>query len=145
MSNLFSVLFFAINGQSQSKLAHAIRYLIAGGAVFLFDVLVFFLFFDIFENSVATANIISKSLGATLGYFLHYYYTFSWGSKKHSKQKVVEYILLAFANTALSTFFIFILVSVENWPAIPCKIIVDAFVILLAFVISRSVIFKKEL
>ncbi|ALO36433.1 hypothetical protein CMT41_18055 [Colwellia sp. MT41] len=145
MNNIFTLFFQSVLGKSQNKIAHLIRYLISGGGVFILDFSVFLLLFEWFEFSAAMANIISKGIGASTGYVLHSYYTFSWKKNKNTKRAAFDYALLTLTNVIISTLLLFLLIDIQHWSPVTWKILVDIFVILVAFFVARYFIFRKEL
>jgi putative flippase GtrA len=125
-------------------LSQSIRYLFAGGLVFLIDLLVFVAISHSLPDMVVEANLASKVAGGFFGFFIHNYWTFSWTKTRPSSFQYFSYAGLLIFNMILSSILVYLLVIMSGIPAIVGKLISDVAVIITAFLLSRAFVFKGK-
>lgn len=128
--------------RDNTVLAQAMRYLLAGGLVFSLDVGVFYLITTVWPAWYIEANLVSKSIGALTGFFLHRYFTFSWEHRDNAAAQGVMYVLLLGFNLMLSSLLLYLLVEWVGLIELYAKVLTDVLVILVAFVGSRLLVFR---
>jgi len=119
-------------------------YLIAGGLTTLVDIAVFAALLSAgFAN---TANIISVLTAVVFAYFINKLMVFA--TRCESFRELCREAVAFFASRGLTTIFAIVayefLVSLLKFPPIPSKIAVTIAVILLNYILSVAVVFRKK-
>ena len=122
------------------------RYLIFGALTTLVNIVAYSILYYIFSINNATSNIIAWIIGATFAYITNKLYVFN--SKVNTKKDLLKEILY-FYGCRLLTLIIdeaIMIVTVDKfgWNALLMKIIANIIVIVLNFVFSKILIFKKK-
>ena len=123
-----------------------IRYLIFGALTTLVNIVAYSILYYAFHINNATSNIIAWIIGATFAYITNKLYVFN--SKVNTKIELLKEILY-FYGCRLLTLVIdeaIMIVTVDKfgWNALLMKIIANIIVIILNFVFSKILIFKKK-
>ena len=122
------------------------RYLIFGALTTLVNIVAYSILYYVFHINNATSNIIAWIIGATFDYITNKLYVFN--SKVNTKIELLKEILY-FYGCRLLTLIIdeaIMIVTVDKfgWNALLMKIIANIIVIILNFVFSKILIFKKK-
>ncbi len=122
------------------------RYLIFGALTTLVNIVAYSILYYVFHINNATSNIIAWIIGATFAYITNKLYVFN--SKVNTKIELLKEILY-FYGCRLLTLIIdeaIMIVTVDKfgWNALLMKIIANIIVIILNFVFSKILIFKKK-
>ena len=122
------------------------RYLIFGALTTLVNIVAYSILYYVFHINNATSNIIAWIIGATFAYITNKLYVFN--SKVNTKIELLKEILY-FYGCRLLTLVIdeaIMIVTVDKfgWNALLMKIIANIIVIVLNFVFSKILIFKKK-
>ena len=123
-----------------------IRYLIFGALTTLVNIVAYSILYYAFHINNATSNIIAWIIGATFAYITNKLYVFN--SKVNTKIELLKEILY-FYGCRLLTLVIdeaIMIVTVDKfgWNALLMKIIANIIVIILNFIFSKILIFKKK-
>ena len=127
---------------NQSAMHQAARYGLVGACVFTTDLAVFWLILQVAPPAYLAANAAGKVAGAALGFVLHKRFTFGWQQKDRGSRQLVAYLCLFAANLALSSAMLALLVAGLAVHKLVAKVLVDAVVIAIAFVVSRHWIYR---
>ena len=122
------------------------RYLIFGALTTLVNIVAYSILYYVFHINNATSNIIAWIIGATFAYITNKLYVFN--SKVNTKIELLKEILY-FYGCRLLTLVIdeaIMIVTVDKfgWNALLMKIIANIIVIILNFIFSKILIFKKK-
>lgn len=129
-------------GVNQSAMHQAARYGLVGACVFAADLAVFWLVLHAAPPAYLAANAAGKIAGAGLGFVLHKRFTFGWRQKDRGARQLVSYLCLLAANLALSSALLALLVGGLAVDKLVAKVLVDAVVIAIAFVVSRHWVYR---
>ena len=122
----------------------ATRYLVVGLFVVAVDYLAYVLMTHFFPSTYIAANILGKTVGAFSGFFLHKHYTFAGQQDKSTPTQMVLYVALYFGNMTLSSFLIYLGVTLFSCNELLAKIVADAAVIACSFLLNRLLVFKHS-
>lgn len=106
------------------------------------DILVFWIFINAASDKYLIANLAAKFIAATLGFVLHDQFTFSGDKTTPITSRIIKYSALFAGNSLLATLLLFSFVDLGKLDTFYSKIGVDILIIIIAFVISRKLIFK---
>lgn len=123
-------------------LRQGMRYLVAGGVVFACDFLVFSVIVLMAPVLLIPANVAGKIAGAALGFVLHRNWTFAGVHRDSATRQLISYLLLLLFNIAASSALLWLLAEALGLWVPAAKLVADAVVIALAFVIGRSIVFR---
>jgi putative flippase GtrA len=120
-----------------------ILYLIFGGLTTLINVIVYYFCHDICSLSNVLSNIIAWIIAVIFAFVTNKIYVFE------SKSKSILYELSTFFACRLGTGIIdlvimFVTVDILKWNSLFMKIISNVIVIILNFVFSKLIVFKKD-
>lgn len=122
------------------------RYLIFGALTTIVNILAYSILYYIFSINNATSNIIAWIIGATFAYITNKLYVFN--SKVNTKKDLLKEILYFYGCRLLTLVIdeaiMIITVDKFGWNALLMKIIANIIVIVLNFVFSKILIFKKK-
>lgn len=131
--------------ENRSHIAYqGIKYVLVGVAIYAIEVFVFLLLTNIDFVNYLYANGFAKVIAAGCGFFLHKHITFSWDQAGSIKPQLVKYVSLLIFNLCLANALLYLSVDVMGWHVLLMKVITDAIVIVLAFLVSRSFIFGSK-
>lgn len=123
-----------------------IRYLLVGGVIYAIDILFFTGSVSVFGNEYyLAANIAAKTVAAVTGFFLHKHYTFNGEQHHNAHQQFLMYIGLFVFNILLSSVLIFLLIGLLSLSSIPARIAVDVVVTVMAFIVSKKIVFRSRI
>lgn len=125
-----------------SLAVQTVRYLIVGGVVFCIDIALFATFLAYAGNqNYLAANAMAKIITAVVAFCLHKKFTFVSEYRYGVRKQFARYIMLVLFNMSLSMFILYIFVSFFSFPEISSRVSADIIVIIVAFVLSRNVVF----
>ena len=130
---------------AQKPAVQLVRFLAVGVFVFAADALVYWLFVEVLTMSIYWANLIAKFFGASLGFVLHKFVTFSWRQASDGSTQLGKYILLWFINMVAANMILFIGTSMLALPHFPVKIFGDIIIVASSFLIGRFFIFHEKI
>ncbi len=121
------------------------RYLVFGALATLVNIVVYDVFFYLFKVPNATSNIIAWIVAAVFAYFTNKMCVFN---SKVSTKKALLYEIVSFFGCRFLTLIIdeaIMIVTVDKllWNAALMKVLSNIIVIILNFVFSKVIIFKK--
>ena len=88
------------------------------------------------------ANVLGKAVGAGVGFVLHRRVTFTWRQRDRAASQLGAYLAVFAFNLVLSSALLWALVGRLGLDAYVAKLAVDALVIGLAFVLSRTWVYR---
>lgn len=116
------------------------RYLLTGAGLFLIDLAVFMTCTLIFGLEVWLGQIISRTVGAIVGFFGHKYFSFH-SKKEHSRSLLAlqssVYILITILNILLSPIVVYMAVEVTHGKLISAKIITEIILVGETYILLR--------
>lgn len=120
-----------------------ILYLLFGGLTTLINIATYFIFYDILHLNNVASNIIAWIVSVIFAFITNKIYVFE------SKSKSIIYELSTFFACRLGTGFLdlgimYLTVDILKWNALLMKVISNIVVIVLNFVFSKLIIFKKD-
>jgi len=126
-----------------NKYKMPILYLFFGGLTTFINIFVYFICYNIFNLSNVSSNIVAWIIAVIFAFITNKIYVFE------SKSKSILYELSAFLACRLGTGVLdlgimYLTVDILKWNALLMKIISNIIVIVLNFVFSKLVIFKKD-
>lgn len=122
------------------------RYLIFGALTTVVNIVVYAILYYALNINNATSNIIAWILGATFAYVTNKLYVFD--SKVSNKKELLREIAYFYGcrllTLAIDEAIMIITVDNWNWNALLMKILANIIVIILNFIFSKILIFKKK-
>lgn len=122
-----------------------IKYIMASLSSFLVDIVLFSIFLTLFSNlsdtkSIVIATILARILSSTYNYFINAKLIF----KKMNKASIIKYFILVFITMWTSASIVSYLKSIWLINSVVIKVLIDAIIFVINFVIQREFIFKKS-
>lgn len=122
-----------------------IKYIIVALSSFFIDILLFSLFLIAFNKigvtyPIIVSTIIARILSSLYNYFINAKLVF----KKMNKWSIIKYFLLVFIQMWVSAFVVSWICKLIPINPVLLKMIVDAFIFIVNFIIQREFIFKKN-
>ncbi|MFT5720530.1 MAG: putative flippase GtrA [Motiliproteus sp.] len=122
----------------------AFRYLLTGGGLFCIDLLCFLLCLELLGLSVAMAQVISRSVGALVGFFGHKYFSFKNNTSADSSVSRLSlqslgYFIVTFVNIMLSPFVVSYCMDLFRDNILIAKIVAEVFLVLETYLLLRLV------
>lgn len=128
------------------KHQEAMRYLIFGALTTLVNIIVYAICYYMLQINNATSNVIAWILGATFAYITNRLYVFD--SKVTTKiellREAIYFYACRFLTLAIDEGIMILTVDKWGWNALLMKIIANIVVIILNFIFSKILIFKKK-
>ena len=122
------------------------RYLIFGALTTLVNIVAYAVFYYIFHISNGVSNVIAWIIGATFAYITNKFYVFN--SKVNTKTELLKEIVYFYGcrliTLAIDEGIMIVAVDKLGWNALLMKIIANIIVIILNFIFSKILIFKKN-
>ena len=122
------------------------RYLIFGALTTLVNIVAYAIFYYVFHIDNAISNVIAWILGATFAYVTNRLYVFK--SKVHTKKELIKEIVYFYGcrllTLAIDEGIMILTVDKWGWNALVMKVIANIIVIILNFIFSKILIFKKK-
>lgn len=122
------------------------RYLIFGALTTLVNIIAYAVLYYVFHINNAISNIIAWIIGATFAYITNKLYVFN--SKVNTKKDLLKEIVYFYGCRLLTLAFdegiMIVTVDKFGWNALLMKIIANIIVIILNFIFSKILIFKKK-
>ena len=128
------------------KYKEVILYLVFGGLTTLTNIGAYALFARVFHMNLMAANGLALALSILFAYVTNKLFVFesktdSWGAVL---QEFASFMACRLATAVLDMFLMYITVSVAGLYDLLMKVIVNIIVIVLNFVFSKLIIFKKK-
>lgn len=123
-----------------------LRYLATGASLFLLDLAIYVVLHLGFGVAIMTAQLVSRTTGAAVGFVGHKFFSFGVGGEKQASSTTsqgVAYSVVMAVNILLSPFLVVFLVYLLDGRAIVGKLFSDAIIITETFLLLR-VIFRPE-
>ncbi len=122
------------------------RYLIFGALTTIVNIIAYYIFYYIFHIDNAISNVIAWIIGATFAYITNKHYVFN--SKVNTKKELFKEIVYFYGCRLLTLAFdegiMIFTVDKLGWNALLMKIVSNVIVIILNFIFSKILIFKKK-
>lgn len=122
------------------------RYLVCGALATVVNIGVYAIFFYLIKLNNSTSNIIAWIVAAIFAYITNR--TIVFDSKVNTKKGLIREIVSFFGCRLLTLVvdegIMILTVDMLNWPGILMKILANIIVIILNFIFSKILIFKKE-
>jgi putative flippase GtrA len=116
------------------------RYLLTGVGLFLLDLAIFLACVTIVGLDVRIGQIISRTVGATVGFFGHKYYSFR-SEREHSLSLLAlqgsGYTLITILNILLSPIILYVVIRMTQGDLISAKIISEIILVSQTYVLLR--------
>lgn len=94
------------------------------------------------EGAYLPANALGKAIGAAVGFVLHRKVTFTWRQRDPARRQLPAYLAVFAFNLALSSVLLWALVGRLGLDAYVTRLAIDALVIALAFLLSRTWVYR---
>ena len=128
------------------KHREGMRYLIFGALTTIVNIVSYAILYYIFHISNAVSNILAWIIGATFAYITNKLYVFN--SKVKNKKELLKEIIYFYGcrllTLAIDEGIMILAVDKLGWNALLMKIIANIIVIILNFIFSKILIFKKK-
>ena len=122
------------------------RYLVFGALTTIVNIIAYYIFYYIFHIDNAISNVIAWIVAATFAYITNKYYVFN--SKVNTKKELFKEIVYFYGCRLLTLIFdegiMIFTVDKLGWNALLMKIVSNIIVIVLNFIFSKILIFKKK-
>ena len=122
------------------------RYLIFGALTTLVNIVAYAILYYALHISNATSNVIAWILGATFAYITNKLYVFDSkvSTKKELLKEIIYFYICRLLTLAIDEAIMIITVDNWAWNALLMKIVANIIVIILNFIFSKILIFKKK-
>jgi putative flippase GtrA len=123
-----------------------VRYLATGAALFFLDLAIYVVLHMGFGIAIMTAQLISRTTGAAVGFIAHKFISFAAGDQPQASsvaRQSIAYTIVMGANIIISPFLVVWLVGLLDGRAVAGKLVSDAIIITETYLILR-VIFRAE-
>ncbi|MBR0427973.1 MAG: GtrA family protein [Clostridia bacterium] len=128
------------------KHKEGMRYLIFGALTTIVNIIAYAVLYYLFHISNAVSNILAWIIGATFAYITNKLYVFN--SKVNTKKELLKELVYFYGcrllTLAIDEGIMIVAVDKLGWNALLMKIIANIIVIILNFVFSKILIFKKQ-
>jgi putative flippase GtrA len=118
-------------------------YFFVGGFSAFSDLVLLFIFVDVFHIFYLIAATLSFTIVSTVAFFLHKQYTFQHKSKQN-KLRYFVFIVVAVSGLLWSLFFLYLFVSILNMYYLFAAVIVKFIVLGWNFLMNKFVTFRKS-
>jgi putative flippase GtrA len=116
------------------------RYLLTGAGLFLIDLAVFMMCVIVLGVDVRLGQIISRTIGAIVGFFGHKYFSFR-SNREHSLSLLAfqgsTYTLITIFNILLSPIVLYMAVETTHGELISAKVITEIILVIETYVLLR--------
>lgn len=140
--NQYKAVVDCVDGFKKKFNHDTIRYLVVGVVVYLVDLCSYLILLYLFGIGISFANWSGKTLGGVVGFFAHRSFTFRAQTGDTTKQAIRYFIILILYAPFSSLVLKIILFFLSN--AVVAKFLSDGFCIVLSYIFSKFLIFKKE-
>lgn len=128
--------------RDQRLIDQLLRYGLVGLIVVASDFAAYAAVLWLSDQAYLAANGLGKAVGAGVGFVLHRRVTFTWSQRDHAPRQLGAYLAVFAFNVALSSTLLWALVGKLGLDAYFAKLAVDALVIALAFLLSRTWVYR---
>jgi len=140
--NLFSV-FWRWCWRTYYKNEEVWNYLIVGALSTVLSIGIFIIFVSIINMHFVLANILSWTIGVIFSYCLNRLFVFHSIENKKT-QEFIKFVASRVLSMGIDTFLMIVLVSLIMLDDVIAKLIVAIVIIILNYIMSKYVIFKKS-
>lgn len=126
----------------QPVIDQLVRYGLVGLVVVASDFAAYAALLWLAPDAYLPANCLGKATGALVGFLLHRKVTFTWVQRDAASRQFGAYITVFLFNLALSSALLWLLVGRFGLDEYLSKIGVDALVITVAFLLSRTWVYR---
>lgn len=130
-----------INIYNQYKMP--ILYIFFGGLTTLVNIVVYFICYDILSLSNILSTIIAWILSVILAFITNKFYVFE-SKKNNVLYEISTFFGCRFGTGILDVGIMYLTVDILKWNALLMKIISNVIVIVLNYILSKVIIFKKK-
>jgi len=122
-----------------------ILYIIFGGLTTLINIVVYWICRNLLKIQVVPADIIAWILSVIFAYVTNKIWVFESKSTKASVliREVAEFFAARLFSLGFDVLFLYVTVEKFSWPDLPMKIIANVVVIVLNYLFSKLLIFRK--
>lgn len=123
-----------------------ILYLVFGVLTTIINIASYHIFYNVLHFSNTLSNVISWLLSVTFAYITNKIWVFESTDKgiKAIFREVISFFSCRLATGVLDILIMYISVDILSYPALPFKVISNVVVIILNYVMSKLIIFKKQ-
>jgi putative flippase GtrA len=120
-----------------------VKYLIAGGTAATTDLVLLFIFHDIFKIKVVVSATLAFVIAFFVSFYLQKFWTFRDNSRDKLKQQMGVYFLVGATNTGINAVAMYVLVEKNHLWYMLAQVIVAGSIALYSFLIYKFFIFKE--
>jgi putative flippase GtrA len=123
-----------------------LRYLATGASLFFLDLGIYVVLHTVFGVSIMTAQLVSRTAGAAVGFLAHKFISFGVGAEQQASSAArqgISYTIVMGANILISPFLVAWMVGLLDDRAVVGKLVSDAIIIAETYLILR-IIFRAE-
>ncbi len=124
------------------KYKEIIYYLIFGGLTTLINIIVFYLFNDLFNVYYLVSNVIAWVVSVLFAYITNKTVVFKSDNKVFKES--VTFFIFRVISLGIDMLFMYLLIDIISIDSLIAKIIVNVIVVILNYVFSKLFIFKKK-
>lgn len=128
------------------KHQEGMRYLIFGALTTLVNIIAYAILYYVFHIENSISNVIAWIIGATFAYITNKLYVFN--SKVNTRKELIKEIVYFYGcrllTLAVDEGIMILTVDKFGWNALLMKILANIIVIILNFIFSKILIFRKE-
>ena len=121
---------------------HAFRYVLTGAVLFLVDLAIFILCAGILGLDVRIAQVVSRTTGATAGFFGHKFYSFKSNRTGGVPVWAAEggaYTLITLFNIAISPFVVYTAIALAGGSLVTGKLIAEMVLVTGTYLLLKAV------
>lgn len=125
--------------------ARIFRFLLSGGTAFSTDIVLLYLFTDIFGVWYLASAIIAFIFAFFVSFILHKFWTFGDRSRDAMHMQMGIYFLVAIVNLALNTLFVYVFVEWVGLHYIIAQVVASLLIAVESFFVYQRFIFKNTI
>ena len=125
------------------KNKEVINYLIVGFLTTIVSIVSYFIFRKVFHIYYIVSNILSWITAVTFAYFANRKYVFNSNNENKVKE-FIEFVKYRILSLLIETILMYIMVDIFKINDGVVKIIVQVIVIILNYIFSKFIVFKRE-
>ena len=126
------------------KYKEIINYLIAGFLTVIVSVLTYALFTKVLDIHYIVSNVLSWIIAVLFAYYVNSKFVFTSGARKKEKiSEFINFIKYRILSLLIETILMYLLVDLITLDDLISKLIVQVIVIILNYIFSKFLIFKK--
>ena len=125
------------------KYKEIILYLIFGVLTTLINIVIFFLFSDIFKINYLFSNVVAWIISVTFAFITNKLYVFEVKNNENTIKEAVSFVTFRLVSLAIDMLLMFIMIDIMKVNKMISKVIVNALVVIINYVTSKLFTFKK--